>query len=116
MSKVNQFARQFFSKLKPRLVSLDCCAVCDASEKQARVVNTVKPLKLGYKMAGIARTVRLNGDFLTVLQALSEAKEDEVLMIDAGIRNAADIARWPGNGGMFGELLAMEAQRPGRWC
>lgn len=98
-----------FARLKPRLLKLDCCALCDASGKAARVVHTVKPLRSGYRMAGVARTVRLDGDFLTVVQALKEAEADEVLMIDSGLRDGAPA--WPATGGMFGELLAAEAQR-----
>ena len=37
--------------MRARLARLDCCALCDGSGKQLRVVHTVRPLKLGYKMA-----------------------------------------------------------------
>jgi|UniRef100_A0A7S3C4I8 4-hydroxy-4-methyl-2-oxoglutarate aldolase len=94
--------------LRSRLLRVDGCAVCDASLKAARVVSTVRPLKLGYKMVGVARTVSIRGDFLTVLQAIRDAKVGEVLMIDAGLH---ENDQWPNTGGMFGELLAAEAQR-----
>lgn len=97
--------------LRERLALCDCCALCDASSKKARVVTTVKPLRPGTKMAGVARTVKLRGDFLTVVLALREAQPGDVLMIDASIRT--DDAAWPLTGGMFGELLAAEAQRKG---
>ena len=103
--------------LKARFEKLDCCALCDASGKKARVVHTVKPLKLGYKMAGRAHTVSLKGDFLTVVLALRNAEPDDVLMIDAGFGDTDDepgaSPSWPITGGMFGELLALEGQRKG---
>ena len=104
------------ASLRRRLLAIDACALCDASGKVARVVETVRPLKHGYKMAGVARTVSINGDFLGVLQAIRDARTDEVIMIDAGWSNkqsSGESLRWPMTGGMFGELLAMEAQRKG---
>ena len=101
------------SRWLSRLAKIDCCALCDASGKKARVLHGVRPLLPGYKMAGTARTVKLDGDFLTVLLALRDAQPGDVLMIDAGVRSAADLQQWPRNGGMFGELLGMEAQRKG---
>ena len=98
--------------LRSRLLAVDACALCDGSGKLARVIDTVRPLKHGYKMAGVARTVRINGDFLGVLQAIRDASAGEVIMIDAGWRGAQPPS-WPVCGGMFGELLAMEAQRRG---
>ena len=64
------------------------------------------------RMAGVARTVRIHGDFLGVVRAIRDASAGEVLMIDAGMGEThGSEAPWPANGGMFGELLAMEAQR-----
>lgn len=96
-----------------RLQSLDTCALCDASEKQARVISTVQPLKSGYQMSGRARTLQVNGDFLEVLLAIREAEPGDVLMIDASLRGGPEDAQWPKAGGMFGELLATEAARRG---
>ena len=98
--------------LRERLALVDCCALCDASAKQARVVHTVRPLRPGYQMAGVARTVKLEGDFLTVVLALRDAQPGEVLMIDASLP-ADGSSEWPLTRGTFGELLAMEAQRKG---
>lgn len=96
-----------------RLRSMDSCALCDASDKKARVVTTVRPLKQGYHMVGRARTVRIDGDFLEVLCAIRSASPGDVLMIDVGMRGGPEDAIWPRSGGMFGELLANEAQRRG---
>eukprot|EP00434_Breviolum_minutum_P009616 symbB.v1.2.008466.t1/scaffold474.1/size199077/9 len=102
-------AEDFMARLK----NMDTCALCDASDKKARVITTVRPLKPGYHMVGIARTVSVDGDFLEVLQALREAKPGEVLMIDANMRGDPGDASWPRAGGLFGELLASEAFRKG---
>ncbi|CAK9056152.1 unnamed protein product [Durusdinium trenchii] len=92
-----------------RLQRMDTCALCDASDKKARVITSVRPLKPGYHMVGRARTVEVDGDFLEVLVALREAQPGEVIMIDAGLRRGDEV--WPQTGGLFGELLANEAQR-----
>jgi len=96
-----------------RLRTMDACALCDASEKKARVVPTVRPLKQGYHMVGRARTVCIDGDFLEVLIAIRNAQPGDVIMIDVGMRGVPEDAIWPRSGGMFGELLANEAQRRG---
>mmetsp|Transcript_148834 Transcript_148834/g.478087 ORF Transcript_148834/g.478087 Transcript_148834/m.478087 type:complete len:301 (+) Transcript_148834:68-970(+) len=96
-----------------RLRSMDSCALCDASDKRARVVTTVTPLKAGYRMAGRALTVAIDGDFLEVLAAIRGAGPGDVLMIDAGMRGEPADDSWPRAGGMFGELLASEAARRG---
>jgi regulator of RNase E activity RraA len=61
----------------------------------------IQPVNQGIKMIGIARTVHCRGDFLTVLKALQEAQENEVLVVDAEGDKIA----------MAGELFATEAQR-----
>jgi 4-hydroxy-4-methyl-2-oxoglutarate aldolase len=90
-----------FKKLKERLAILDTACIYDVNEK-LRVMDTeIRPVNQGIKMIGIARTVHCKRDFLSVLKALHDASEDEVLVIDAeGDRIA-----------FVGELFALEAQR-----
>jgi len=92
-----------FKILKERFNRLDTACVCDAN-KILRVVDPkIRPINQSLKMVGIARTVHCKSDFLTIIKALSEAEEDEVLVIDAeGDRIA-----------MAGELFTMEAKRKG---
>jgi len=96
-----------------KLKTMDTCALCDASDKKARVITTVRPLKPGYRMVGVARTVAVDGDFLGVLISLRESGPGEIIMIDAGMRGEPGDAHWPRAGGLFGELLASEASRRG---
>jgi regulator of RNase E activity RraA len=65
----------------------------------------IKPVIPGMQLAGIAHTVRCYpGDFLTLLKALAEAREGEVLVVDGGaVPEAA----------LLGTLMAVEARRKG---
>jgi 4-hydroxy-4-methyl-2-oxoglutarate aldolase len=90
-----------FKKLKKRLARLDTACICDAS-KAFRVMDPgIKPVFAGIKLIGMARTVHCRGDFLSVIKALQEAQEDEVLVIDAEGDKIA----------FAGEMFATEAQR-----
>jgi 4-hydroxy-4-methyl-2-oxoglutarate aldolase len=90
-----------FKKFKKRLSRLDTACLCDAS-KTFRVMDPeLRPVFQDIKMIGIARTVHCRGDFLSVIQALQEALEDEVLVIDAEGDKVA----------FAGEMFAAEAQR-----
>jgi 4-hydroxy-4-methyl-2-oxoglutarate aldolase len=90
-----------FKKIKKRLARLDTACICDAT-KTFRVMDPgIRPLFDGIKMIGLARTVHCRGDFLTVIKALQEAQEDEVLVIDAEGDKIA----------FAGEMFATEAQR-----
>ena len=72
-----------FKKLKKRLARLDTACICDAT-KTFRVMDPgIRPLFDGIKMIGVARTVHCRSDFLSVIKALQEAQENEVLVIDA---------------------------------
>ncbi|HEY9786270.1 MAG TPA: RraA family protein [Candidatus Obscuribacterales bacterium] len=92
-----------FAEVKRRLKGLDTACICDA-RKTVRVFDpAIRPLSSGLKLIGKARTVRCRNDFLTVVQALGEAGEDDVLVID-------------GQGGekaLAGELFCTEAIRRG---
>lgn len=90
-----------FKKLKKRLARLDTACICDAT-KTFRVMDPgIRPVLNGIKMIGIARTVHCRSDFLSVIKALQEAREDEVLVIDAEGDKIA----------FAGEMFATEAQR-----
>jgi 4-hydroxy-4-methyl-2-oxoglutarate aldolase len=90
-----------FKTLKNRLTRLDTACICDAS-KTFRVMDPgINPVFEGIKMIGTARTVHCRSDFLSVIKALQEAQEDEVLVIDAERDKIA----------FAGEMFATEAQR-----
>ena len=90
-----------FKKLKDRLTQLDTASICDVSDRVRIMDPGIRPVNKGLKMVGIARTVQVKVDFLTVLKALHDAEEDEVLVIDAEGDKTA----------LAGELFALEAQR-----
>jgi 4-hydroxy-4-methyl-2-oxoglutarate aldolase len=90
-----------FIAIKQKLAELDTTCISDAN-KALRVLDPeIRPISQGLEMIGIARTVHCESDFLTVIKALHDAEEDEVLVIDAA---AAKIA-------VAGELFATEAKR-----
>lgn len=86
-----------------RLSHLDTPCLCDA-DRSLRVMSREIRLRSGTRiMAGIARTVRVNEDFLGVIEALGDSLPGEVLVVD-------------GQGGslaLAGELFASEARRRG---
>jgi regulator of RNase E activity RraA len=90
-----------FKKLKERLANLDTACIYDVNEKLRVMDPEIRPVNQGLKMIGIARTVHCKRDFLSVLKALHDASEDEVLVIDAEGDSVAFV----------GELFALEAQR-----
>ncbi len=69
------------------------------------MASGIKPMTSTARLIGIARTVRcFPGDFLTLLTALAEAREGEVLVVDGG--GGLEAA-------LLGNLMAMEARRKG---
>lgn len=90
-------------ELRERILKLDVAAICDTN-KQIRIMDVgIKPLRLGMKLFGVARTVTCSNDFLTVIKALQEASAGEVLVIDCQNTKAA----------VAGELFSTEALRRG---
>ena len=90
-----------FKKLKERLNKLDTACLCDAKKTLRIMAPEIRPINQGLKMTGKAHTVHCKGDFLTVIKALHDAEEDDVLVIDAEGEKIA----------VAGELFAHEAQR-----
>lgn len=98
---VEEGCQMNFKSLKQELTPLDVACICDA-DKNLRVMDPeIHPINQGLKMVGIARTVRCETDFLTVIKALHDANEDEVLVVDAGAKKIA----------VAGELFTTEAKR-----
>ncbi|MFQ5629438.1 MAG: RraA family protein [bacterium] len=90
-----------FSKVKQQLASLDTASICDTN-KALRVIDpAIRPVRKGMKLIGVAHTVRCEDDFLTVMRALKDAKENEVLVIDTQNSKRA----------VTGELFSSEAAR-----
>lgn len=94
---------QRFISIRDRFGKLDCASVCDASPLALAVSPGFVALHPDILLVGRASPVKCSNDYLTVIKALSEAKEGDVLVVD-------------GRGGthaVFGELLAAEAKRRG---
>lgn len=90
-------------KIRSRFDKLDCASLCDASPLVRAFAPGLSALHPGKRMVGRARTICCTNDYLTVIKALTEAKEGEVLVVDGRRQNQA----------IFGELLAAEAHRRG---
>lgn len=89
--------------LRKQLERLDTAALCDASPLVRALAPGLTPACPDLLMIGRAFTVQCINDYLSVIKALSEASEGDVLVVDGGRQSQA----------IFGELLAAEARRRG---
>jgi regulator of RNase E activity RraA len=88
-----------------RLGRIPTAILSDALGRFGTMVSAIKPVTGSARLAGVARTVRCApGDYLTLLRALAEAREGEVLVVDGG--GMAEAA-------LLGKLMAVEARRKG---
>ncbi len=95
-----------FAQIKRRLSTLDTACICDADKdlQYLRVVDpAIRPIRCGLKLVGRAHTVTCREDFLTVIKALRDAQEGEVIVIDSQNSRRA----------LTGELFPTEALRKG---
>lgn len=92
-----------FAKIIKRFEALDCAALCDASPLVRAFAPGLKPTHPGLRMVGQAYPICCTNDYLTVMKALSEAKEGDVLVVDGRRQSQA----------IFGEMLAAEGRRVG---
>ncbi len=88
-----------------RIARIPTAILSDALGRLGTMAAAIKPVTPGRQMTGIAHTVRcFPGDYLTLLKALAEAREGEVLVVDGGgVQEAA----------LLGKLMAVEARRKG---
>ena len=96
MDKKLQTIRQAFE-------GLDTVALCDASPFVRALTPGLRASDVAIKMVGRAFTVTCCNDYLSVIKALEEATEGDVLVVDGGRQSMA----------IFGELLAADAKRRG---
>ena len=88
-----------------RIARIPTAILSDALGRLGTMAAAIKPVIPGMQLTGIAHTVRCYpGDYLTLLKALAEAREGEVLVADGGgVPEAA----------LLGTLMAIEARRKG---
>ncbi len=88
-----------------RIARIPTAVLSDALGRLGTMAAGIKPVYPGMRLTGIAHTVRcFPGDYLTLLRALAEAREGEVLVVDGGgVLEAA----------LLGKLMAIEARRKG---
>lgn len=88
-----------------RIDRIPTAILSDALGRLGTMVAAIKPVTPKVRLTGIAHTVRCYpGDYLTLLKALAEAREGEVLLVDGGgVLEAA----------LLGKLMAIEARRKG---
>lgn len=88
------------AELRQRLARLDTACLCDASQNIHAMDAGIRLINHGPKLIGQAVTVACDSDFLSVLKALHEAKEGDVLVVSS-----------QGERAMAGELFATEGLR-----
>ncbi len=88
-----------------RIDRIPTAILSDALGRLGTMVAAIKPVTRKVRLTGIAHTVRCYpGDYLTLLKALAEAREGEILVVDGGgVLEAA----------LLGKLMAIEARRKG---
>jgi 4-hydroxy-4-methyl-2-oxoglutarate aldolase len=88
-----------------RIARIPTAVLSDALGRLGTMAAAIKPVVPTVRLIGVARTVRCHpGDYLTLLRALAEAREGEVLVVDGGgMLEAA----------LLGKLMAVEARRKG---
>jgi RraA family protein len=88
-----------------RIARIPTAILSDAMGRLGTMVSSIKPVARGMRLTGIAHTVRCYpGDYLTLLKALAEAREGEVLVVDGGgMLEAA----------LLGKLMVIEGRRKG---
>jgi regulator of RNase E activity RraA len=87
--------------IRDRLAKLDTACLCDCGKKLRIMDPEIRPITRGVKMIGIAHTVHCKADFLTVIKALHDAKEGEVIVIDGEGDKIA----------LAGEMFALESRK-----
>ncbi len=88
-----------------RIARIPTAVLSDALGRLGTMTSGIKPITSAWRLVGTARTVRcFPGDFLTLLTALAEAREGEVLVVDGGGHLEA---------ALLGQLMAVEARRKG---
>ena len=88
-----------------RLARIPTAILSDALGRLGTMASAIKPMTPTARLIGIARTVRcFPGDYLTLLTALAEARDGEVLVVDGG--GGVEAA-------LLGKLMAIEARRKG---
>jgi regulator of RNase E activity RraA len=87
--------------IRDRLAKLDTACLCDCGKKLRIMDPEIRPITRGVKMIGVAHTVQCKADFLTVIKALHDAKEGEVIVIDGEGDKVA----------LAGEMFALESRK-----
>jgi RraA family protein len=89
--------------LRQKLMTISVAAISDSNKQLSVLDSALRPVRLGLKLVGPARTVRCHEDFLTIIQALDNSEAGEVIVVDS-----CDSTR-----ALIGELFTNEALRRG---